>query len=127
MAAENLYPFSTPQGSAVPLEVVKPKTLVSYAFPIGSSSIVIPAGISACWIYSTQDCILRLDGVALPAALVDGVAYSNSMFIPAATPMSVIIAAGDAQILGLTEAGNLYINGIEQWAALAQPLQTSVG
>ena len=127
MAAENLYPFSTPQGSAVPLEVVKPKSLVAYAFPVGASSIVIPAGISTCWIYSTQDCILRLDGNVLPGALVDGVLYANSMFIPAVTPMSVIIAAGDAQILSLAEAGSLYINSIEQWAALAQPLQTSVG
>lgn len=127
MAAENLYPFSSPQG-AIPLEIAKPKSLASFSFAANAvSAITIPAGYSTCWLYATEDCIIRVDGTALPAALVSGTEYANSMFVPAKTPMSVMLAGGVASLLGLATAGILYINSIAQWAAIAQQYQADQG
>ena len=128
MAAENLYPFSTARGDAIPLEIVKPKALVSYVFVENvAQAIVIPVGFTTCWIYSTAACILRFNNNALPNGLANATEYSDALIIPPETPINVLVTPGAAQLLGLTEAGTVYINYVTQWAALNQATQTSFG
>jgi hypothetical protein len=128
MAAENLYPFSTARGDAIPLEIVKPKALISYAFTENvAQSIIIPADFTTCWIYATATCILRFNAIVLPDGLVNATEYSDALIIPPETPINVFVTPGDAQLLGLTEAGTVYINYVTQWAALNQATQTSFG
>lgn len=127
-AATDLYPFSTAKGDAVPLEIVRPKSLTAFAFAVNTAAdITIPAGYTTCWLYATEDCVLRLSATNLPNALVSGTEYADAIFIPANTPISVFLAAGEASLLGLATAGILYINSITQWAALQQSLQTQFG
>lgn len=127
-APVNLYPYSTQQGDAIPLEVVKPLSMTAFSFAINTAAdITIPTGYNTCWLYATEDCVLRFSATNLPNSLVDGTEYSSTIFIPAQTPISVLVTPGECSLLGLGVAGKLYINNIVQWAALNQPLQTTLG
>jgi hypothetical protein len=128
MAATDLYPLSSQRGEAIPLEMVRPASLTMFSFLAGAAGdITIPVGYKTCWLYATQDCILKLSATDLPAALISGTEYSRALFIPANTPLAVLLEAGEASLLGLAAAGNLYINSITQWAALSQALQSELG
>lgn len=127
MAADGLYPFSTQNGQAVPLEIVKPLSLIQWLLVNGTpQSITIPAGKTA-WVYSEVDAILSINAVALPAALVNGTVYSGGIFIPANTPVTIEITAGAAYLLAISASGKFWMNVFTQWAALSQPVQTSIG
>lgn len=126
MAANDLYPFSTQDGKAVPLEIVKPLSLVTWTTVANTpKAIVIPAG-AAAWVYSTKDIVLSFEDTALPAALVQGIVYPNAIFIPALTPMVIELIAGPAYLLSV-EVATFYLNVITQYAALAQVRQTTIG
>lgn len=127
MAANDIYPLSTPSGAAIPLDIVRPASLVMFDFTAGAvSDIVLSSEFTTCWLYATEDCILRLTNT-LPAALVSGTVYDRTIFVPASSPISVLLEAGNAAILGLSANGKLYINSITQWAALAQQRQIQYG
>lgn len=130
MAASDLYPLSSDRGTAIPLEIVRPKNLVMFSFGAGAeAAITIPALYNICWLYATKDCILKTNNNnnAFPAALVSGTNYPDSFFIPASIPMIVQLTPGFGRLLGLADAGNLYINDVQQWAGIALSKQTSMG
>jgi hypothetical protein len=123
-----IYPLSSQDGKAIPLDVVKPSSLVKFNFVAGvAADVTIPAGYLLCWVFATKPCILRLSAVNLPAALVAGTAYDKALYIPQDMPLTVVLTPGEASLLGLAADGELYINAVEQWGALLQSKQASVG
>lgn len=131
MATEGLYPLSTQDGKAIPLDIVKPKGLAFFNIPVtGSLAVdaIIPTGYKVCWLYATQDCIIKFSAVNLPVPLVEGTNYEDAVFIPAQTPIVIAVTEGEASLVGLGDsAGILYINHVEQWAAMLQRQQVSIG
>lgn len=126
MSAVGLYPLSTQDGKAIPLDVIAPSSLVKFSFVAGvASDVIIPAGYNVCWLFATKACILRLSATDLPVALVDGTPYDYALYVPAQMPITVMLTSGEASLLGLGD-GDLYINAVEQWAALLQRNQSSV-
>lgn len=66
------YPQSTPDGEAIPFEIIRPLGLILVAFSsVASANITIPAGAGFLVLRADADCLIQLDGVvAVPA---DGV------------------------------------------------------
>lgn len=127
MTIKGLYPLSTQDGKAIPLDVVKPSTLVKADFVAATPlSVTIPADTAICYLFATKACVLRMAAVALPAVLVSGTEYANAIFIPENMPMTLLLEAGEAYVLG-EESGSIYISAVEQWGALLQQRQASVG
>jgi hypothetical protein len=125
---KGLYPLSTQDGKAIPLDVVKPASMVSYNFAANTAgAIVIPASYGLCYVFATQNCILRLSATALPAGLVSGTEYQDTFFIPANTLMTIFLTGGAAQLLGGAYAGSLNICSVEQWGAFLQSRQVQYG
>jgi hypothetical protein len=128
MTVAGVYPFSTSDGKAVPVDIASPVGLVAWDFVLATPlAITIPAGYETAWAYATATCVLKLGVGALPTALVDGTNYPASILIPAYTMITLLLVPGSAAILGLESGGSLYINAIEQWAALAHQRQVSIG
>lgn len=130
MAATDLYPFSSDKGVPIPMEIVRPKNLVMFPFIAGTEgAILIPVGYNICWVFATTPCILRCNNNnnVLPAALVGGTSYADTMFIPASIPTLVQLTEGFGRLLGLEEDGKLYINNVQQWAGIALSKQSSFG
>jgi len=128
MSATELYPLSTQDGKHIPLDVVRPLGLTTFTVTLNdATNIVIPALYNLVWVYSTVSCVLAMPGLLLPSALVSGTDYADSVFIPADTLMTLVVTPGDCMVLGLSGSGTLYMNSIEQWAALVQNRQANVG
>jgi hypothetical protein len=129
MAASDLYPFASPDGQSIPLEIVEGLSMVAYTFAVNTSgAITIPANFDTCWVFATEDCVIQnQSGSALPNTLVSGTEYGSATFIPARTPISIKLTAGAAHLLGLATAGKLYVHRIRQWAAMKHSQQTTVG
>jgi len=127
MSVKGLYPLSSQDGKAIPLDIVKPSNLVVFNFAANiSADVVIPSGFNLCWIYATKACILQ-SGASIPDVPAEGTAYPNAAYIPEGMPLTLVLEPGQISLVGLEEAGTLYINCIEQWAALLQAKQISVG
>lgn len=126
-AQSQAYPFSTREGDAIPLEIIRPRSLVQFTMPAGTPvSVTIPQAYGSCYVYSTKDCILQFATTALPAALVSGTEYFNAMIIPANTLLNMMATPGAAQLL-CPSGGVLTVVSIDQWAVLKQQNQLSIG
>lgn len=125
MTATGQYPFSTQDGQAVPLEIVKPVSLIFWNIINGSDkTITIPAGYGSVYVFSSIACIFRNIDMAF-ATFVEATEYTKSIFVPANTVVSMQVESGTGHIFGLG-TGRLYMSSIEQWASLSQSLQSSV-
>jgi hypothetical protein len=129
MAAADLYPFSSEKGLPIPTDIVKPLSMVAFAFAATTEgAIVIPPNFNTCWVYATKACILRHgSNVALPGALVSGTEYANATYIPAGIPTVLQLTEGNGRLLGLADAGILYTMSVQQWAGLLTNNQASFG
>ena len=128
MAANDLYPLVSQGGQAIPLEIVKPVSMLQWTMVAGvAQEITIPAGARTAWFYSNSNCVLCFgSGTGVPNVLVDGTEYPNAMFIPAGHPINIEVTEGVATLLGFT-SGVAFMNIVVQWAALNQARQTTVG
>ena len=126
-APSQLYPLSSQDGKAIPLEICAPLALRSYVLVANTKKdIVIPADWVIGWLYSDVDCVFSHSDTDLPAALVDGTVYTSASFVPKKTPMAIKWIPGDASVLPLA-SGRIYLHKIEKWAAFVQSKQTTVG
>lgn len=120
-----IYPFSTQDGKAIPLDIIKPKGLISCAYTNGVvAHCVIPPDGSVGVLTSSFPCILRFGAVDMPVPPVDGVYYPDAVYIPAGGIITVALTPGPVSVVGAaTKSGVLYIQLIEQWAGLGLPTQ----
>lgn len=113
-----VYPFATQDGKAIPLDIIKPISIITKTFVSGSdSSLVIPSGAVVGTITATKDCILRF-GFAV-GSLVDGAELSDSVFLPENATITLALTVGTAYVRGIANSGSIYIQLIEKWAGLA--------
>jgi hypothetical protein len=124
---DRIYPQSTPEGQAVPLEIAKPSGLFYIEFAIGSTDITIPDSFDGLFgtFYASKDCVIQF-GASLPSPLVSGTEYPNAVLIPAYTVFTITMVKGAASVQSL-EAGTLYITALQPWQLLHQEYQTITG
>jgi len=119
------YPLSTPEGSAIPLDIMKPHSFIRKAFTanVVSSAIVVPADVEILSLTANADCIICFGGTAV--APVDGISYSKTLYLDKCTRIIVAPNADTFTVLGLGVAGILNIQMVEKWAGLALSKQLS--
>lgn len=110
------YPFSTKDGKVIPLDIIRPKSLIVKDFTASDSTIVLPEGLTVATLLSTEDCILFLGTV--PTPIVSGVNNPEALFIPKSMIMTIALDGGTITIRGAA-VGTLHIQFIEQWAGLS--------
>lgn len=124
-AIDQLYPLSTRDGEAIPLDVMSAVGLVVKNFTLGlTTDFVIPAGYVVGSLYSFEGCILQF-AQNIPVNPVDATNYDNALFIPPATILTVALIPGSARLIATGASGKLYIQNIRKWAALALPNQAT--
>lgn len=123
MVAPELYPFSTQDGQAIPVEIIKPTKLIWWSLIKNVAKIVtIPAGMNTAYALSSGDCLFRVGTPNFTSNTQDTV-MDNTMFIPANTIITVALIPGAASFWPLI-SGNIYLSAIQQWASLSQSLQS---
>lgn len=124
-APDQLYPLSTQDGKAIPLDVARPLGLFPVAFTDGVvSDFTLPDEYNIVSVYATAACILRIGSTI--AAVANETEIADAIYIAADTHYDIIITSGACAVWGLG-AGTIYITSLQQWGALLQSNQTQVG
>lgn len=116
------YPLSTPDGIAIPLDVIRPNSFMLVNFTTAvSAAFNIPSGVEIMSITATEDCIINFGGA--PVAPISGTLYTNSVAIERDQRITVSPTADTFKVIGETASGKLRINFIDNWAALSLATQ----
>jgi len=122
--SDQLYPFATQDGKAIPLDIIRPQGLIQVPFTLTWASLVIPAGYEICVFRATEDAIIDISGTAA-VANVDGTAYNNHLFIPKGYIVTAAITVGTVKIIGASAVGRLVIQALKKWSSLSLPRQSA--
>lgn len=120
VAERELYPFSTSDAKSVPVDIIWPLKFIKKAFIADDeTSMSIPADFDIVSIKATADVLIDFGNAATyPIAET---AYSSALFVPAETIMTVRLpSTGAVKLVPATagQAGSLYIQSVQKWAAL---------
>lgn len=121
---EGIYPFSTQDGKTIPLDIIKVRSIIVQPFvKTGMMALVIPADAVVAVLYSKAGCVLRFGDTVVPSVFPEGEEVSNCILIPEGGIITTVLTPGTASVIGLDGPGTLYIQLIEQWAAIGLPTQ----
>lgn len=122
---KEVYPLSTQDGDAIPLDVIRPLGVLVQAFVAGTGeTIALPTGYPVVVIHADKACFIGFD--ADPADLVDGAFLADILYIPEASTITVSVPEGttNISIMGQAEAGVAVIQMVQQWASISLQTQT---
>ncbi len=111
-----LYPFSTQDGKAIPLEIVRPLAFVFVALSTSYGSVVLNNKFNLAALFASVDCVM--DTTGLETTLVAGTTYNGMLFIPANTVVMAALPTITAKVRSIADDGQLFIQGVQQWSAL---------
>jgi hypothetical protein len=116
------YPLSTPDGIAIPFDVIRPYAFIRKAVDLTvSAEVNIPDSIEIISFAATQDCLVCFGGNATIGA--DGALQLNHVFIQKNTRVTVAPTANKFTVIAYDAAGYLYCQLIDKWAGLALETQ----
>lgn len=115
---QQIYPFATQDGKAIPLDIIKSAGLLTKAYTTSVSTFTVPEGKQVGVFLASSACLVR-PTTELPGALLDGTTYEDALLIPSDVAVASVVMPGTYYIKGLSVAGTLYLQFIEKWAGLA--------
>lgn len=125
-SSNQLYPFSTEDNKAIPLDIIRPLALIKKSISSAAlASVTIPADWTVASFYSPSGCIIQMVDATLPAAPVDGTSYANCLFIPPNCVVTSTVLPGAAKVVGLGSSSYVILQQVQKWAGMA--LQRQLG
>jgi len=119
----SLYPLSSPDGQAIPYEVIRPIGLIRQDFTdTPSAAVTIPAAAELLSLFANATCVVTFNAAsAVPA---NGVHQLDSILLAANTYMNVDHnAAATLSVIGVSESGTLFITTVEKWKDIRKTAQ----
>lgn len=119
--SQELYPFSTSDSKAIPLDVILPKGCILKAIAANAAaSLTIPTDYDLVFIYTSVAVLIDFENTA-SYPLADATEYASAIFLPEEGTMTLRLpSTGAVKIVPLLadEAGTVVIQNIQKWAAL---------
>jgi len=116
---KQLYPFSTEDAQAIPLDIILPKELLFIQLAAeAAASVTIPTGFNLVAVYSSVDVLLDFaNAAAYPLAAGT---FSEGVFVPGSVMMTFMLPdVGAIKIVPVANrAGWCTIQNIQKWAGL---------
>lgn len=117
------YPLSTADGQAIPLDVVRPYSLLAIgtSATAGSTDNSVPAEIELMTVLSTTDAFIQFFTTATVAeALTANTEKPDALFLPAGLLIVVCPPTEKSHysIRALVTAGTAYVQFLESWTGL---------
>lgn len=119
---QELYPFSTQNSQAIPLDVIDPLAHITNALTTTFANVTIPSDWEICTLYSDVDAYVDMAPGAYGTP-VDGTSYADLLFLPSKFVVTARIKPGTIRVRAVIGAGRIQIQHIQKWAALALPRQ----
>lgn len=127
MSADGVYPLSTQDGQAIPLDIVKPSALIFWNLAATvERTVTIPAGFDVCYVFSTTNCLIHNNVTSFGTPVEDHV-YPDSALVLANTILILNFVPGANRRIYPLGNGVIYLSAFQQWGALTQQLQTRIG
>lgn len=110
----DLYPLSTPGGEPIPLEIVQLIGLIKQSFTnVAANGVTIPA-CDFIYVYSDQDCIVKLGGVVVAPA--DGEHKTDTFIVPANTVLTIDHKQNTTfGVIRVTTNGTLWVQTVNKY------------
>lgn len=125
--AEQLYPFSTEDSKAIPLDVIRPLSLIKKSIPAaGTVVLTIPVDWKLATFYSPEGCFIEFVTATIPNPPVDNTPYPTTLLVPPNCVVTSTVIAGAARVVSLSGVlGYVVAQQIQKWAGLALSRQAS--
>lgn len=123
----SLYPLATQDAQSIPLDIIKPTSLMKRSITTSAASMTLSAAFRFSVFMSSVDCWIDSlnDGTAVPA---DGVEKVGWIFVPKDCLVTAEIIPGPMRAFSAdldSVSGRLIIQGFVRWDALSLPVQYS--
>lgn len=121
---DKVYPFSTADGQAIPVDIVRPHGVIKKSFLSSgaTAAMSVPDTIDVFSVVATEDCLIKFAASSASAsALSDGVLATDMMFIPAdiLTVVSPPLDKKSFSLRGDSANGTAVIQFFETWKGLS--------
>lgn len=113
-----IYPFSTQDGKAIPLDIVQSKGFLFKSFTLTAASFTVPADKLVGVCFASESCLIRV-AQTLPSSLTEDFDYSDTLLLPKGMAVTTVFTPGIYYVRGLDLAGTVYIQFVEKWVGLA--------
>lgn len=127
-AGNEVYPFSTEDNKSIPLEVIRPISLIRQSvLSAGPSVLTIPVGWKVASFYCSVSCYIEFGAASMPNVLLNNTPYANTLWIPSETIVVATVLEGTARIVnaGTAGVGYLIAQQIQKWGGLAPRRQVT--
>lgn len=124
-----LYPLSSQSGQSIPLDAIKP--ILTWVEDLVNNAVTILPETAAdtIWVlYCTQPALVSLSANTLTAPAGDGDEFTECVFIPAHTQMTLVSKGGIGKAVSMgtgSGAGRLFATQVERWSGLGTLKQSS--
>jgi len=117
----NRYPLSTPNGQAIPLDIIKPIALMKITFNFATyvAATDLAASYSGKVFVATTDQDCYISFANSPTVPVSGTVIEDVIYIPAGATVAFVTDSLKLAAIGLSAAGHVEIQICETWAGLA--------
>ena len=124
---KELYPFTTEDAKAIPLDIIRPLALIKKSFVgAGQTAIAIPVGWKVAAFYSPTGCMIQFAASVLPGPPLDNTVYTDTLFVPPSCLVTATVLEGAGVIVSLNgAAGYVIMQQIQKWSGLALKRQVS--
>jgi len=126
-AQDQLYPFSTEDNKSIPLDIIKPLSIIVLDVSAGAlSTFVVPADWKVATFFCEKGCVVEFATANIPATPVSGVEYPTALFVPPNCVVTATVIEGTASV-GVLGSGvsKLVIQQVQKWAGMALRRQAS--
>ena len=127
-ASKQRYPLSTISGQYIPLEVLRPSSVIRKDFLSASATTAeaLPAGAELLMVRTTTDCFIKFANSsatkptsASPSAPVVDTVYIQRGEVQAISPLALFYS-----VIGDTADGTVTIQVLETWQSISLDIQT---
>lgn len=117
---KDLYPFSTSDGKAIPLDILRPSGVLRASFVSASGSALLDLGVATpiLILRTSEDCFVRFGSIAVRPIVDAGVSTSEQIVVYANEIIIVSPKSSQFSVIGDVNPGVLTIQLIEQWAGI---------
>ena len=120
---DQIYPFSTEDNKAIPLDIIRPLYLMKTALVADTLvELDFPSleGWKVASFYCPAGCFIQFGGATIVTPLVDSYQYGDTLFVPPGGIVTSTVVEGIAKVLMMgTGTSYLISQNISKWAGLS--------
>lgn len=116
------YPLSTADSQAIPLDIIRPESLIIIPFLLNTATTAVSLPDKDCFSFQSDlDCLVQFATSSATASYTESVSIDNALFCPKGFVVIASPPIGMRSISVISNKGNgrLIIQAIQTWSGLS--------